>query len=53
MILNVSHGDVLYAPHKTPEIRLPEVRMVRGGETTPIIRNYRPTDYLIELLEAG
>ena len=28
---NASHDDVLYAPHKTPEIRLPEARMVKGG----------------------
>ena len=29
---NASHDDVLYAPHKTPEIRLPEVRMFKKTE---------------------
>ncbi len=48
---NASHDDVLYAPHKTPEVRLPEVRMVRGGESTVILQNYKPADYLIGLLE--
>lgn len=49
---NASHDDVLYAPHKTPEIRLPEVRMVREGRTTVILRNYKPAEYLEALLAA-
>ena len=31
--LNASHDDVLYAPHKTPEIRLKQARMFRGDQT--------------------
>lgn len=49
---NASHDDVLYAPHKTPEIRLPEARMYRNGETQVLIRNYQPAAYLVDLLEA-
>ena len=30
---NASHDDVLYAPHKTPEIRLKQARMVKDGKT--------------------
>ena len=50
---NASHDDVLYAPHKTPEIRLPEARMVKGGETQVLIRNYKPAEYMVNLLKAG
>ncbi len=51
--LHASHDDVLYAPHKTPEIRIPEVRMRRDGKTIVIMGNYRPGRYLVDLLEAG
>lgn len=50
---NASHDDVLYAPHKTPEIKVKQVRMYRDGEETVILENYRPADYLVELLEAA
>ncbi len=48
--LNASHDDVLYAPHKTPEVRVPEVRMFRDGKTTVVMGNYRPGQYMIDLL---
>lgn len=47
---NASHDDVLYAPHKTPEVRVPEVRMCKDGETTVIMGNYRPGDFLVKLV---
>lgn len=47
---NASHDDVLYAPHKTPEVRIPEVRMHRDGKTIAIMGNYRPGEYMIGLL---
>ena len=50
--LNASHDDVLYAPHKTPEVRLPEVRMMRNGMTEVLIRNYKPADYMLNLLRS-
>lgn len=49
---NASHDDVLYAPHKTPEIKVPQVRMYRDGEVTVILENYRPAAYMLELLQA-
>ena len=49
---NASHDDVLYAPHKTPEIRLPEARMYRDGKVEVLIRNYEPAEYMIGLLES-
>ncbi|MFP4282752.1 MAG: hypothetical protein ACLFU2_09035 [Opitutales bacterium] len=50
---NASHDDVLYAPHKTPEVRLPEVRMHRDGKTVVLMRNYAPAPYVLSLLEAA
>lgn len=47
---NASHDDVLYAPHKTPEVRVPEVRMCKDGATTVIMGNYRPGDFLVKLV---
>jgi leucyl aminopeptidase (aminopeptidase T) len=44
-----THDDILFAPFKTPEIEVPEVRMRRNGETTVILRNYQPTKYLLAL----
>jgi hypothetical protein len=48
-----THDDILFAPFKTPEIEVPEVRMRRHGETTAILRNYQPTDYLLTLRGAA
>jgi len=50
---NASHDDVLYAPHKTPEIRLPEARMIKGGETTVLIRHYQASEYVVGLIDAS
>jgi len=48
---NASHDDVLYAPHKTPEIKVKQVRMYRDGEEQVIMENYTPSKYLLGLLE--
>jgi hypothetical protein len=47
---NASHDDILFAPHKTPEIRVPQVRIHRDGETHVVIEDYRPAEYLLKLL---
>lgn len=47
---NASHDDVLYAPHKTPEIRVPEVRMYRGDQVETIIEHYEPSQYVLDLI---
>lgn len=49
---NASHDDVLYAPHKTPEIRLKQARMFRGEQVEALIENYKPCQYMVDLLEA-
>ena len=48
---NATHDDILFAPFKTPEIVVEEVRMHRDGVKTVVLSNYHPTDYLISLLE--
>jgi aminopeptidase len=45
-----THDDILFAPFKTPEIQVPEVRMHRNGETVVVIENYSPSAYLRGLL---
>ena len=49
---NASHDDVLYAPHKTPEIRLPEVRMCKNGKTEILIQKYKPAEFMVSVLKA-
>lgn len=50
---NASHDDVLYAPHKTPEVRIPDVRMHKNGETVSIMANYQPGPFMVDLLTAA
>ncbi len=47
---NATHDDILFAPHKTPNFNLREVRMQRDGESTAVIRNFKPTEYLLAAL---
>jgi aminopeptidase len=47
---NATHDDILFAPHKTPEIGLKQVRMLREGKVTVLIENYEPSNYLNSLL---
>ncbi len=48
--LNASHDDILYAPPKTPEISVTEVRMSKNGESVAILRNFQPTPFLLDRL---
>ena len=48
--INATHDDILYAPHKTPEIKLKQVRMHRDGKTEVVIEAYQPAPYLQKLL---
>jgi aminopeptidase len=50
---NATHDDILFAPHKTPEIGLPEVRLFRHGLVKTLIRDYQPAEYMQELLANG
>ena len=47
---NASHDDILFSPSKTPNIKVGQVRMVRNGQTIPVIERFEPTDYLLGAL---
>ena len=47
---NATHDDILFSPSKTPEIRVPQVRMFRHGKTEVLIENYEPAAYMRGLL---
>ena len=47
---NATHDDILFAPHKTPEVNVSQARMYKDGETYVLIENFEPR-YMRELLE--
>lgn len=47
---NATHDDILFAPHKTPNFNLKEVRMRRGSQREVLIQNFRPSQYLLNAL---
>lgn len=49
--LNASHDDILFSPAKTPEISVPQARMIRDSKSTVIIENYEPAAYLLSAIE--
>jgi leucyl aminopeptidase (aminopeptidase T) len=50
---HATHDDILFAPHKTPEITHCEIRLRRHGETIVVAKDYQPTAYTRALLEAA
>ncbi len=50
---NSTHDDILFAPHKTPNFNVKEVRMKRGDQQEVIIENFRPSAYIMEALASG
>ncbi len=50
---NSTHDDILFAPHKTPNFNIRQVRMKRGDQEEILIENFRPARYLMEALAAG
>jgi len=48
--VNASHDDILFAPHKTPEVEAPEVRLIKDGQTHVLIKDYKPADFMLSLL---
>ena len=50
---NSTHDDILFAPHKTPNFNVKEVRMKRGDQTEVIIENFRPSAYIMNALATG
>jgi aminopeptidase len=49
---NSTHDDILFAPHKTPNFNISQVRMKRGSQEEILIENFLPAPYLIEALAA-
>ncbi|MGJ8677960.1 MAG: hypothetical protein ACSHX0_10620 [Akkermansiaceae bacterium] len=47
---NSTHDDILFAPHKTPNFNISEVRMKRGDQREVIIRDFKPAEYIIKAL---
>jgi hypothetical protein len=50
---NSTHDDILFAPHKTPNFNIRQVRMQRGVQQEVLIENFRPARYLMDALAAG
>ena len=48
---NASHDDILFHPNKTPEIELPQVRWYQGDRMEVLIEQYRPSAYMLGLLQ--
>ncbi|MES2467788.1 MAG: hypothetical protein V4675_10845 [Verrucomicrobiota bacterium] len=49
---NATHDDILFAPHKTPNFNILQVRMKRGDQHEILIENFRPSKYLLDALAA-
>ncbi len=49
---NSTHDDILFAPHKTPNFNISQVRMKRGAQEEVIIENFQPSEYLLSALRA-
>jgi hypothetical protein len=47
---NATHDDILFAPHKTPNFNLKQVRMKRGAQREILIEDFRPSAYLLNAL---
>lgn len=47
---HATHDDILFAPHKTPEITHCEIRLHRNGETIVVAKDYQPSAYTRALL---
>jgi hypothetical protein len=49
---NATHDDILFAPHKTPNFNIKQVRMQRGTQREILIENFEPAEYLRAALNA-
>lgn len=50
---NSTHDDILFAPHKTPNFNISQVRMRRGEQQEILIENFRPARYLMDALASA
>ncbi|GEP41507.1 hypothetical protein BGE01nite_07980 [Brevifollis gellanilyticus] len=49
---NATHDDILFAPHKTPNFDIKQVRMTRGTQKEILIEHFQPAKYLLDALAA-
>ncbi len=49
---NATHDDILFAPHKTPNFDISQVRMNRGSQQEIIIEHFKPSQYMLDALAA-
>ncbi len=47
---NATHDDILFAPHKTPNFDIRQVRMKRGSRREVLIEHFQPAQYLLDAL---
>lgn len=47
---NSTHDDILFAPHKTPNFNIRQVRMDKDGRTEILIENFRPSRFVMDAL---
>ncbi|MGK0187751.1 MAG: aminopeptidase [Verrucomicrobiales bacterium] len=50
---NSTHDDILFAPHKTPNFDISQVRMKRGNQEEILIEHFRPSEFLLDALRNG
>ena len=49
---NSTHDDILFAPHKTPNFMVSEVRMNKDGKQEVIIEDFRPSAFVQNALRS-
>jgi hypothetical protein len=47
---NATHDDILFAPHKTPEINVTQARLSRDGRVEVLIESFEPSPYMTGLI---
>jgi len=47
---NSTHDDILFAPHKTPNFDIRQVRMKRGDQEEILIEHFQPSEHLLQAL---
>jgi hypothetical protein len=46
---NATHEDILFAPHKTPEIKLNGLWMHKDNQEVLLLKDYQPTEFVKEV----
>lgn len=49
---NSTHDDILFAPHKTPNFNISQVRMKRGDQEEILIEDFRASEYMLNALRS-